>query len=124
MKIMNLSQDQVREQALKKFSPRFVQVESGSLFLRACADGTYRCDLMEETLFVSTSLGYHEVVIKGNKTRVKVEITLVFVKDNPYATIVDGNACGYVAIEEQEEIQFMEYPNFLEWILNHVHPIV
>lgn len=123
MKIMNLSKERVQEQALKKFSPRFVQIEGGSLFLRGCADGAYRCDLMEETLFVSTSLGYHEVVIKGNKTRVKVEITLVFVKDTPYATIVDGNACGYVAIEEQEKIQFMEYPLFLDWILDHVHRV-
>lgn len=120
LKIMELSKELVQKQTEETFAPKCIQIETGSLFLRGCADGIYHCEVMEKPLYVSTSLGYHEVMIKGNKTRVKVEITLVFIKDTPYSTIYDGSTCCYVAMEEAGEITYMPYEKFLDWIVQKV----
>lgn len=122
MKITGISKEQVQKEAEKQFQPLFVQIESGSLFLKDCPDGSYQCEAMPDTLYVSTSLGYHEVMIQGNKTRVKVEIWLVFLKQTPYATIYEGKKHCYVAVEEGGEIQFQPYEEFLEWIIQKIQP--
>ena len=92
MKIMGIDKEAVKEAAARAFPRKHAQIENGSLFLPGCADGTYRCDHMEELLHVSTCMGYHEVMIQGNQTRVKIEITLVFLKDGPYEVIYERSA--------------------------------
>ena len=81
MRIMDIDIEKVRAQAKQTFPDQFIQIETGSLFIPDSEAGTYTCDYMEDLLYISTCMGYHEVMIKGNKTRVKVEITLVFLKE-------------------------------------------
>ena len=123
MKIMGIDKEAVKEAAARAFPRKHAQIENGSLFLPGCADGTYRCDHMEELLHVSTCMGFHEVMIQGNQTRVKIEITLVFLKDGSYEVIYEGKKCCHVAMEEDGEIRFLPYEAFLEQIVTTLHPI-
>lgn len=122
MRIMDIDIEKVRAQAKQTFPDQFIQIETGSLFIPDSEAGTYTCDYMEDLLYISTCMGYHEVMIKGNKTRVKVEITLVFLKKNPYEVIYEGMRCCHVAMADGEQISFIPYDQFLLTIGDHIHP--
>lgn len=123
MEIMNLAEEEVRKQARQQFSNACIQLERSSLFVPGCEEGRYRCDCMQEPLYISTSMGYHEVLEHGNRARVKVEVLLVFVKQDPYEVIYEGKKCAYVAKQEGERILFQPYESFLEWIPSQLHPL-
>ena len=67
-------------------------------------------------------MGYHEEIINGNRTRVKTMIPLLFVKESRYAVIYEGEQCCYVPMEDEGEITFMPYAQFLTWIVENTHP--
>ena len=65
---------------------------------------------------------YHEEIINGNRTRVKTMIPLLFVKDERYEVVYEGAKRCYVPVEDEGEITFMSYPQFLTWIMEKVRP--
>lgn len=122
MKIININPKIVAAAAKEAFPEYSIQMESGALFIPECADGAYDCDVMTDTLYVSTSIGYYEQMIKGNQTRVKAEIMLIFLKKSPYEVIYEGKKRCYAAMEEDEgKITFLPYEEFLQWIKRQIH---
>lgn len=124
MKITGLSQTTILEAAARTFTGKYFDLEEGSLFLRGAQPGAYHCEGVEGIQYVSTSMGYHEEIINGNRTRVKTMIPLLFVKDERYEVVYEGAKRCYVPVEDEGEITFMSYPQFLTWIMEKVRPAV
>ena len=51
-------------------------------------------------------------------------IPLLFVKDERYEVVYEGAKRCYVPVEDEGEITFMSYPQFLTWIMEKVRPAV
>ena len=49
-------------------------------------------------------------------------IPLLFVKDERYEVVYEGAKRCYVPVEDEGEITFMSYPQFLTWIMEKVRP--
>ena len=122
MKITGLSKSAVMEAAQRAFLGKSLELEEGSLFLRGVEPGAWRCEGIADIQHVSTCMGYHEEIINGNRTRVKTTIPLLFVKESRYAVIYEGEQCCYVPMEDEGDITFMPYAQFVTWIVENTHP--
>ncbi|MEG0527400.1 MAG: hypothetical protein RR531_07795 [Longicatena sp.] len=120
MKILNLIESEVLKQAQVTFADKFVELTQTDFFLDDIEKGEIHIDGIDYPLYINTHYVYEDHLVNNNKTRYKVHITCVLVKESPYEVIYDSRGKYYVAYEE-DGIQFVLYEDFQKAIQPFIH---
>lgn len=119
MKIIDLDQNIVKQEAQKQFQ-KYIEIQELDLYFKNIEKATCRLEGYEANLYVSTHYAYRDVDVNGNITRYKVALTCVLVKEHAYEVIYNSVGKLYVAYLENDEMKFMLYETFLDYILDKV----
>lgn len=123
MKITNLDKEKVEKEAKEAFQGKYVEMDTTDLFLADMESGTLRLDGMDHAIYVSTHYAYEDHLVNNNKTRYKIPLTLVLLKNDPYDVIYDSKGCCYVAYEEENHIHFVLYEEFQDFLKPYLHVV-
>lgn len=120
MKLLNLEKEIVEAAAKEQFPNDFIEVDTTDWYMPSYEKGNIATKLYEKPLYLSTHYVYEDRIVQGNQTRYKVELTVIWLKDDPYGVIYDSKNRYYVAYEDQDKIQFCEYDHFESLILPYL----
>ena len=121
MKICNLDQTEVVEAAKVHFAPKVVAYDQVDFYLPDIETGKIMVEGVDHPMYVSTHYAYEDHIVKGNDTRYKVPLSMIYVKDDAYDVIYDSRDCCYIAYEEANEIKFILYVDFYAFIKPYIH---
>ena len=114
MRIKTFDEIELLACAKKEFPDTYVEIVSVDIFLKVIQPGQYQAPWLEHTFFVSTQYAYEDVEVNGNHTRCKIAMQCILVKPDRYTILYDTKDVFYAVVEEQEEIQFKKYREFIE----------
>lgn len=114
MVIKKLSDEAIIKAAKQAFPNHYIQVEHSDIFLKGKIAGRYKAPWIEQEFYVSTEYAYEDLLVNGNKTRYKIHMPCVLVKENRYDIIYDSKDCYYVAYEDAGHIQFKRYIDVIQ----------
>lgn len=119
MEIKTLSEEQLLAAAQKQFINKAILSDSSDIYLKGKQTGRYRVDWLDHDIYISTEYAYEDRMINGNKTRYKVQVPCVLIKDHPHDIIYDSRDIYYAAYIENNEIRFMRYVDLIEELGKH-----
>lgn len=124
MLIKTFDEEKLMDCAKEKFPNAFIEMVSVDLFLKGVEAGKYQAPWLDHEFFVSTEYAYEDVEVNGNQTRCKITMQGILIKKDRYTVIYDAKDVFYVAYEEQGEIHFQKYVEFLKEVPKSLIPIV
>ena len=119
MEILKLDQELVKQAAQLQFN-KYIQIVEMDLYLKDIEKATCILKGYDQKLFVSTHYAYEDVDVNGNITRYKVALCAVLVKEHAYEVVYDSKGKLFVAYKENDEIKFMLYEQFLDFVMTLV----
>lgn len=120
MQIKDLSDELVLEAANKQFPGKAVQIEPSDIYLKGKQTGRYTVDWLDHDIYISTEYAYEDRIINGNRTRYKVQVPCVLIKNHPHDIIYDSTDIYFAAYVEDNEIYFMRYVDLIEELRQHM----
>jgi len=120
MQIKAFEESALLEAARKAFPHHHIQITQSDIFLKGKQAGRYRADWLDHEFYVSTEYAYEDRLVNGNKTRYKVSMPCIFVKNDPFEVLYDIQTCYYAVYEENGEIQFMLYTEMNQELVQHM----
>ena len=123
MQIVNLDKENVLNAAKETFPNEYTELDHCDLFLSFIDHGEITMDGIDHPLYVSTHYVYEDHLVNQNKTRYKIPLTIVYRKKNPYEVLYDSYGKCYVAYMEEDQILFVLYEDFQDFIKLKVHEI-
>lgn len=121
MEILKLNKTNVLEAAQKKFQGRYIEIGECDLFLESITSGNMYLDGYENELFVNTNYVYEDRIVKGNKTRYKIQLTTVLLKKDAYEVIYDSFGKYFVAYKNEDTIAFIAYEDVNAFLEPFIH---
>ena len=121
MTFYQLDEEKVVEAAKAHFASQYPVLDHADFYLPDIETGKIMVDGVEHPFYVSTHYAYEDRVVKGNDTRYKVPLCLLYVKDDPYQIIYDSKDCCYVAYQQEDEIRFVLYVDFYDFVKKQIH---
>lgn len=112
-----LNQEEVMRAAQREFAGKVIEWDTCDLYMKDLESGEIHMQGITQPFFVSTHYVYEERVVKGNNTRYKVSVPLIYVKDNAYDPIYDLKGQTYCVYEENNVYHFISYDAYLDWII-------
>lgn len=123
MRLFELDLEKVKQQAKIDFVDKYSEIVNSDWYLDDIFEGQISLDGLDEILYVNTNYVYHDVDVNGNKTRYKMPLTCLLVKNNPYEIIYSYENAYYVAYEDEGKINFILYRDFINFIKAYYHQI-
>ena len=120
VKLKDLHMEDIEKAAKQNWPDFFIRVDTADLFLEGIADGCYTADFIDGEFYVSTQYAYENILVNGNKTSYKISVyTVERLKDASHINY-RWDDCFYAVYEDENGIQFMEYPEFLKVVKERV----
>lgn len=120
VKLKDLHTEDIEKAAKQKWPDFFIRVDTADLFLEGVEDGCYTADFIDGEFYVSTQYAYENILVNGNKTSYKISVyTVERLKDASHINY-RWDDCFYAVYEDENGIQFMEYPKFLKVVKERV----
>ena len=120
MQIKAFNEELVLRAAQKQFPDKAVLLEPSDIYLKGKQTGRYTASWYDHDIFISTEFAYEDRVINGNKTRYKIEVPFVLIKNHPHDIIYDSRDIYFAAYSENDEIHFMKYVELIEELGKHM----
>lgn len=124
MKIQHLDKDQVLQAARKQFPDYEISVDLTDFFTYDLEEGHYKASFLNQDMFVSTGYAYEDVVVNGNDTRYKIQLTTIMLLKNAYEILYQTKGRYYVAYEEDGIISFQLYEDFFPFVRDQIERVV
>lgn len=123
MRLFELDVEALKQQASEKFANKYIEIVNSDWYIDDLYEGQISLAGLNETLYVSTNYVYHDVDVNGNKTRYKMPLTCILVKNHAYEVIYNYDDAYYVAYEDEGKISFILYRDFIDFIKAYYHQI-
>lgn len=120
IKLQPLDEAKILAAAKEKFPNADNHLDQCDLFMKDVSDGTYTCNFLDHPIYISTQYAYEDILVNENQTRYKLHVSTLELKKAPYSVNYSWNDCYYAIYEEDDQIQFMKYPLFLDFIKNQI----
>lgn len=120
MQIKMLSDEQLLHAAQKRFVGKAIVLEPSDIYLKGKQTGRYHVDWLDHDVYISTEYAYEDRIINGNKTRYKVQVPCVLIKEHFHDIIYDSRDIYYAAYMENDEICFMRYVDLIVELGKHM----
>lgn len=108
-----LEKEALMKAAQEAFPNKYIEVDNIDFYVPDVKEGILEIEGIEEPFHVSTNYAYEDRIVIGNKTRYKVELSLIYVKEDRYEVIYDSYGKSYIAYET-DKIHFALYEDFYE----------
>lgn len=120
MQITNLNKEDILAKAQEVFPDSFIELDTIDLFLRDQEKGKGTIEGIDHPVFISTHYAYEDHLINNNKTRYKIHLSIIYIKNDAYEVIYDSREMCYVAYQENE-IKFILYKDFYDFMKPKIH---
>lgn len=121
IKLQNLDEERIKSEAAIQFPDCKMRLDKADLYMKEIEDGTYISSFHDSKFHVSTQYAYEDIPVHGNMTRYKMYIYTIELLVDAYSVNYVWQDCYYVAFENNGDIQFMKYAEFLEFIKGEIH---
>lgn len=121
MQIIGLDKEEVAQAAAQAYPQKYVELQEADLYLRDIEKGTLHIDGISFPVYASTHYAYEDRLVNGNKTRYKIALTAIIIKQDPYEVIYDSYGKYFIAYKEADEIRFVPYEDFWDIIKDRIH---
>lgn len=119
MQIFHLHDEEVMQEAKQYFSDKFIELDHCDMFLNTLEQGEIRIHGYDKPFYVNTHYVYEDKLVNENKTRYKVLLTMVLVKNDPYEVIYSSVGKCYIAYFD-EGIKFILYEEFQTFLASYI----
>ncbi|MDE6476440.1 MAG: hypothetical protein K2L08_06275 [Erysipelotrichaceae bacterium] len=123
MKIQDLDKEEVLQAARKQFPDYEIEIDTTDLFTYDLEEGKYQAPFYEKDIYISTRYAYEDIMVNGNATRYKIQITTIMLLKHTYEIIYQTKGRYYVAYEKEGEIFFHPYEEFFMLIKDQMKKI-
>lgn len=113
---INLDNNKILEAAKQQFPKFYIEQDVTDFYLPDVEKGEIRIASIPHTIYVSTHYAYEDRMINGNKTRYKMQLSIIYTTKDAYEVVYDSRDICYVAYEEDDEIYFILYEDFYDKI--------